>query len=299
MRSGKAPTAASSFATLDRYGAYRLSYDGRGRLTSTSSRTGCGAGVPDYGPATNDFSFQPRSHPTNNIYDKVLVPFSRGQVEMGATARSSESSGSPRQFRFPAAGEFSPPQQFRHPQPEREALMSSTTVMPYRNGGRRKVGDDNHWKAAVLQGPRRPIWSKGTLLEDTEKWHIHPMNTGLEATITNTCSAANLAAGAPTTTAPAEAFARTVSCPSLDAAHSTLLSPSREHGASLRSFAGMPGGPSFAESLRQPMRRTLGVPGGGSKLPSWIAHNTIGSRDLDAAGHACCGVKKLPIELQQ
>eukprot|EP00928_Gymnodinium_smaydae_P081453 TRINITY_DN64974_c0_g1_i1.p1 TRINITY_DN64974_c0_g1~~TRINITY_DN64974_c0_g1_i1.p1 ORF type:complete len:292 (-),score=36.58 TRINITY_DN64974_c0_g1_i1:104-979(-) len=282
-----APPSSIAYSTLGKYGDVGIYYNARARPLETSNRNGCGTWWPDYGPTTRDFSYMKNSHPTDSVFENVVQPFCQNQINQrrlngSYSDVSGESSGAP--------------QQFRHPAPQREALYSSTIVLPYKKGGRRKVDDDNHWKGVVGGSKKYPIWCKGPLLNDPDRHQVHPLTKGFEQNLAASCTVANLAAGTPTGTAPCDNLQRTVSCPALDPSSSTLLSPAC--GSSLARLPGVAGGTDVHQSLRDPSRRSMAVPGGGDKPPSWLAKRTIATRDFDAAGHAGCLLKKLPIELQ-
>lgn len=285
-----APPSSIAYNTLGKYGEVGISYNARARPLVTSNRDGSGTWWPDFGPTTRDFSFLRRSHPTDTVFENQVQAFTQQHRREGQERRpdGSESGGS-------AYAEQ--PQQFRHPAPQREALYSSTIILPYKKGGRRKCGDDNHWKGVLGGGSGKyPIWCKGQLLDDPDRHQVHPLAKSTGQNIAATCSAANLAAGTPTGTIPRENLERTVSCPSLAAASCTLLSPAV--GSTLGQLPGVMGGTDVNKSLRDPVRKTMAVPGGGEKHPTWLAKRTIATRDFDAAGHAGCLLRKVPIELQ-
>jgi len=292
----RAPASSVACHTTDRYGDIIISCSTRAGVPAGTGRVGAGSWWPDFGPTTQDFSYLYKSHPTDTVFENVVAPFTANQRAMNQAqglVRSSSEADVPQQFRHPGAPDFCL-QQFRRPQPEREALYSSQ-VMPCKKGGRRKVGDDNHWKSCVGRG-RYPMFAKSCdslKIDDSDRLHQHPLNRGNEPNIHASCTSQSLAAGGATGTNPCEALERSISAPALDPSKSTLLSPAV--GSTLKTLPNMVGGPSDRQSYHRSIQRANL---GSSKLPNWIAQRTVASRDKDAAGHAGCLLKKLPFELQ-
>lgn len=96
-----------SYSTLDRYGGIKTVY-ASARERGPSGSTGP-TWWPDFGPSTHDFSSQPRSHPSEHIFDHVMQP------KKWSTAPKS-------------APNLGPPvaTQMRDPDPARNALFNKT-----------------------------------------------------------------------------------------------------------------------------------------------------------------------------
>jgi len=94
-----------SYCTVDRYGGFTNTYAharGGGENSRSTGRTWW----PDFGPSTRDFSAQPRSHPSEAIFDSVIAPGKWSTRERVA----------------PSAETLAP--KFRNPQPARAAMLS-------------------------------------------------------------------------------------------------------------------------------------------------------------------------------
>lgn len=288
----RAPPSTVAYHTIHKYGdiAHTSTYMGR-HVPSSQNAVGCGTWWPDYGPTTHEFGYLYRSHPTETVFDNVVKPYAaqqRAAMEKEFSKMSNRSDGSGSDFSSMQMNKS--PQQFRHPNPQTEALLSSTIIYPYKKGGRRKVDDPNHWKASCAV-KQRPVFFKGPLLDDVDRLQVHPLNRvengGSEfVNMHKSCSAAELAAGTPTGTCPVEALQRTISVPAFDEKTSTL-------GGSLKA---LPAG-TIANTVGFSMKRHAphNTPDA-HKLGSWLAKRTIATRDVDAAGHAACLLKKLPID---
>jgi len=95
-----------SYSTLDRNGGIHTTYaHARG-----GGQGGCTGQTwwPDFGPGSRDFSAQQRSHPSEVIFERIVKPAKWSTREKAATS--------------------APPmaQQFRNPQPARDALLNKT-----------------------------------------------------------------------------------------------------------------------------------------------------------------------------
>eukprot|EP00929_Paragymnodinium_shiwhaense_P035325 TRINITY_DN19083_c0_g1_i1.p1 TRINITY_DN19083_c0_g1~~TRINITY_DN19083_c0_g1_i1.p1 ORF type:complete len:295 (+),score=44.99 TRINITY_DN19083_c0_g1_i1:145-1029(+) len=285
----RAPPSCIAYHTIDRYGgvAHTSTYMGR-HAPATGNSVSAGTWWPDFGPTTNEFSYLYRSHPTETVFDNCVKPFANQQKAL--MERSFKGQMSPHSSEYSGSATASSPQQFRHPNPQTEALMSSTIVYPYKKGGRRKVDDPNHWKASCAV-KRRPVYFKGPLLDDVDRLQIHPLNRAEHGgsefqNIHKSCSAAELAAGTPTGTCPVEALTRTISMPAFDERTSTL-------GGSLKTLPAGTVANTIGFTMKRPVPQNTTDQ---AKLGSWLAKRTIATRDVDAAGHAACLLKKLPVD---
>jgi len=92
-----------SYSTLDRFGGIKTSY--QHRQGNPSSALQAKTWWPDFGPG-KDYSFLPRAHPADTIFDKVV---SHGKWDATKT-------------RTPQSPEKTPAQ-FRHPEPANEAML--------------------------------------------------------------------------------------------------------------------------------------------------------------------------------
>jgi len=246
MAPRKSPPANAAYSTLDRFGDMTHVYSpsgGDGHLGVM--RSGCGAYWPDFGPTAGD-SNMAKGQPSSYLFDRP--------------AKKEDRPTSPRR-------------QFRHPSPATEALWSSTMVMPYKSGGRKKCSEGDLWQSS--------------------KHQAHPLNRASEHNIAATCKLNNLAAGSACTTSALEAVMRTNnSAPSLGFsakvpdATSTI---SRLHGT------GASQGTLSLQAVRKSLFGSLRGPSGPAddgdscrELPKWIASRTLATRDTDAAGLAAC-----------
>lgn len=93
-----------SYSRMDRFGELTTSY------APTAAGSGERTWWPDFGPSTQDFSQQRRSHPSDMIYEKIMEPKSWSTQER------------PRVPQGPASGA-----QFRNPAPARQALLETGT----------------------------------------------------------------------------------------------------------------------------------------------------------------------------
>jgi len=199
-------------AYLDRHGDMKHTlYGGKAQLGGCMS--GCGTWWPDYGPVTRDFSPGGINHPTEHVFEHEVMPFTEAQK-----SQSDPSLIKPREVRLQEQAEKRAEvlTQFRHPQPEREALWASTLIMPAKRGGRRKCSEASNWKAALSTGKegykhggRMPIFAKGFFLDNPDQHQKHPLKRGEpDVNIHQSCVQEQLCAGAATGTSPIDSLVR-------------------------------------------------------------------------------------------
>jgi len=299
-RKGNIPMA-TVYSTLDKYGDPKHTLYG-GKLKLGGCQTGAGTWWPDYCQATRDFSPGGINHPTEFVFLSEVVPFTHAQRAKSMPAE--------RQVNLPPEK----PQQFRHPQPSREALWKSTNIMPYKPGGRRKCAEASNWKAALASGKenggRTPIWCKGPLLDNPDFHQKHPLRRGEEMpSIHQTCVKEALAAGGATGTNPVDALllssktskalgmrdseairADMTMNKSRSLSHSMTFKSVKDrlngHEESFRSFRFSPSASTGKLQLQDGSIDSIASADAGSdeKLPNWIATSTVASRDPGAAG---------------
>lgn len=287
------------YTTIDKHGdVLHTKYGGQPNLGGC--RTGCGTWWPDFGPTVRDFSPGGINHPTEFVF----------QREVASCVQRANSE--PKKPKPPMAQPFrkshfdiedEKPAQFRHPQPQREALMKSVGNMPYKSGGRRKCAEASNWKSCLSSGAegmthggRYPIWAKGPLLEDPDSWQRHPLvrhekEIGIHASF----KAENMPAGSATGT---NTLATLVLSPK--SAGDLGLRDSTKLRRDMTSTDAIDATSSFRASVnRLPVnmsgktRRSSSLMSLGSEaasdMPNWVAPQTMATRDYTAAGHGGTG----------
>lgn len=301
LKQGKNSISAS-YATYNKFGDMTISCpQSLGADTIAKQMgprpSGCGTWWPDFGPTRRDFSYQDRIHPTQPIFERAFGLHSGPMTGVDGKPIAEPMRG----------GGSSPSQlkQFRHPKPQTEALWSSTVIMPYKSGGRRKCGEDSNWKCALSAGAKMPIFAKGPLLNDPDRHQLHPFSSGEEkVNIEKSCSAEQLRAGGTSSTSPVEALLRTNKTEAslgirttqkmrqemtFDASKSVNRLHTSTLGGTIRA-----GNVKFDDTRSEvsSVSAASAVPSRQEKLPYWVAGRTIATRDADAAGHAACLLRK-------
>lgn len=285
---------AASYSTLNRFGEMKIiSPPHLGEHTIRNQMgprpSGCGTWWPDFGPTARDFNDGGKNHPTNTVFERAFkLPKGTGGCQHVYHTGFGRSDGSSLQ-------------QFRHPQPQTEALWSSTLIMPYKSGGRRKCGEDANWKCSLSAGARMPMFAKGPLLDEPDRHQVHPLNSGEEVNIHKSCKLENVAAGGTSSTAPLNALLlQNRSAPSLGLRDSQTMRRDMSFNAasSVNRLANSTLGGTIKvgtvkiDDARSEASSSCCPPSRSEKLPYWVASRTVASRDMDAAGHAGCLLKK-------
>jgi hypothetical protein len=286
------------YTTMDKYGDVLHTKYG-GKLDLGGCRTGSGTWWPDFGTTCRDFSPGGINHPTEFVFQNAVVG------KCGERA-SSEPATKPKVAQPMRRQEEEKPTQFRHPQPEREALMKSTMIMPYKSGGRRKCAEGSNWKSSLSSGAegmshggRYPIFAKGPLLENPDWYQKHPLKRHEDHhTIHSSLAAEGMPAGGATGTS---AFATLVRSPKSaadlgmrDAKTIVREKSSNEvidlHKSFKASANRLPVNMSMKSIKSEPSLLSIGSEA--DATPHWVATRTLATRDYSAAGHGGTGTIK-------
>jgi len=307
------------YSTLDRHlDPIHTLYGGK--LDMGGCRTGAGTWWPDFGTTVRDFSPGGISHPTEHVFEHEVVPFTRSQSVPEVIKMSNEDRMRSVQNAPPIGAEEL--KQFRHPQPEREALWKSTNNMPSKPGGRRKCGEASNWKSALSSGAegfkhggRMPIFCRGPLLDNPEQYQIHNQKKGVDMpNIHSSCAKELLAAGSATGTSPVDHLVRSTKtnknmgfrdCEAIrdemtihhheKSSHSMTFKSANDrlngHAESFRNFS--PAAARAQKSIKDASGSrsmvSFAAPADSSSaadapLPNWVASRTIATREKTAAG---------------
>eukprot|EP00930_Biecheleria_cincta_P032666 TRINITY_DN22654_c0_g1_i1.p1 TRINITY_DN22654_c0_g1~~TRINITY_DN22654_c0_g1_i1.p1 ORF type:complete len:271 (+),score=19.65 TRINITY_DN22654_c0_g1_i1:90-815(+) len=171
---------------------------------------------PDFGSSSVDFSDQPRLHPTNTIFENVIVKPSKPREVMMAEPRRGPTGA------ILGRGQHSDAQFRRVPQTE--ALWSSTMLMPYKSGGRptEKMEGAWHSKAKASHDKHEEVQAtliaKRTMNKQTLSACMSPMRSLSSPMLSR--SANSLAGGSLdfVDEAPSWVASKTISSRPLDAA---------------------------------------------------------------------------------
>jgi len=281
------------YTTIDRYGDVLHTKYG-GKLDLGGCRTGSGTWWPDFGTTVRDFSPGGINHPTEFVFQNAIVSkLTRASSE---PQKPKPHMAQPfRKSHFDIEDEK--PTQFRHPQPATEALWSSTMVMPYKSGGRRKCAEASNWKSSLSSGAegmthggRYPIWAKGPLLEDPDSWQRHPLKRHEpERSIHKSLHTENMPAGSASGNNALSILVRSPkSATDLGIRDSHKIRremTSEAIGGSQSLKASVNRLPVNMSMQTRASMKSIGSTEESVLVPTWVAPHTMGTRDYSAAGH--------------
>lgn len=130
---------------------------------------------PDFGPQSMDFSDQPGLHPTNTIFENIIVKRSKPPEEKVANPRRGPTGA------ILGRGHHKDTQFRRVPQTE--ALWSSTMLMPYKSGGKAFERMEGAWHSKAKashdkhEEEQATLIAKRTMNKQTLTSSISPMRS--------------------------------------------------------------------------------------------------------------------------